>query len=249
MPPTTINRRKTESKVYGQHACRAVFSRRPEDILRVYLIEELIPSFGELLHACAQRHLPYKVVGPEELEKITESRHHEGLCLVAKARPPVPLLELLRPPGPGVLLALAEVGNPHNLGAIVRSAAHFGARGVLVSGTTGATSGSALRTAQGGAEWVEVVTAPDPLRELEVCRRAGFTVGATSSHGGRSLYDQPMPARTVVLLGSEGQGLPPELGRAADVTWKIPGTGQIESLNVAAAAAVLLGEWYRQHRR
>jgi TrmH RNA methyltransferase len=241
------SRRKIEQKVHGQHACRALFVRRPEDVLRVYLLEALIPAFADLLKACAERHLPYKVVGAEELEKITESRHHEGICLVARPREVVPLAELLRPPGPAALLALAEVGNPHNLGAIVRSAAHFGARGVLVAGPS-AASGSAVRTAQGGAEWVEVLSGDDLGEALAICHRADFAVCTTSSHQGRSLYDGPLPARAVMLLGSEGQGVPRELARGADFVLKIPGTGRVESLNVAAAAAVLLGEWYRQHR-
>jgi TrmH RNA methyltransferase len=158
----------------------------------------------------------------------------------------VALADLARAPGPAVMLALAEVGNPHNLGAMVRSAAHFGARGVLVSGPS-AASGSALRTAQGGAEWVEVLSGDDLGAALDICHRADFAICTTSSHQGRALYDGALPARAVMLLGSEGQGVPRELARHADYVLQIPGTGRVESLNVAAAAAVLLGEWYRQH--
>ena len=237
-------RARDEMKIHGQHACRALFQRRPGHIVRVYLTAELVKPFGDLLRACAEKRLPYKIVAPEELEKLTESKHHEGICVVAVPRPVRPLPELLRAPGPALVVALAEVGNPHNLGAILRIAAHFGARGVLVAGK--GVSPAAYRTSQGGAEAVEVVGTPDLSGSLETCRRSGFTVCASSSHEGRDLYAQPLPPRAVVLLGSEGEGVPPALLQKADVTLKIPGTGAVESLNVASAASIILSEHWRQ---
>jgi TrmH RNA methyltransferase len=231
-------------KIHGQHACRALFARRPEKIVRVYIAADLVKPFGDLLRACAERRLPYKIVAPEELEALTESKHHEGICVVALPPRPRPLEELVRAPGPGFLVALAEIGNPHNLGAILRIAAHFGARGALVAGK--GVSPAAYRTSQGGAEAVEVVSAPDLGAALEVCRRESFTVCASSSHEGRDLYAEPLPARAVVLLGSESHGVPPALLREADLTLRIPGTGAVESLNVASAASVILGELWRQ---
>jgi RNA methyltransferase, TrmH family len=237
-------RNRDEMKIHGQHACRALFTHRPEKIVRVYLVADLVKVFGDLLHACAERRVPYKIVAPQELEALTESTHHEGICVVAMPPRPRPLEELLRAPGPGFLVALAEVGNPHNLGAILRIAAHFGARAALVAGK--GISPAAYRTSQGGAEAVEVLGVPDLGPALDTCRKAGFTVCASSSHEGRDLYAQPLPPRAVILLGSEGEGVPPELLRKADVTLNIPGTGAVESLNVAAAASVILGELWRQ---
>jgi TrmH RNA methyltransferase len=239
-------RSRDEVKIHGQHACRALFARRPGHIVRVYLVADLVKPFGDLLRTCAEKHLPYKIVTPEELEKLTESKHHEGICVVAVPRAVRPLPELLRAPGPAVLVALAEVGNPHNLGAILRIAAHFGARGAIVAGK--GVSPAAYRTSQGGAEAVEVVAAPELAPALDTCRRSGFTVCASSSHEGRDLYAKPLPPRAVVLLGSEGEGVPPALLQKADTILKIPGTGAVESLNVASAASVILAEWWRQNR-
>jgi TrmH RNA methyltransferase len=213
--------------------------------VRVYLVADLVKEFGDLLRACAEKHLPYKIVTPDELEKLTESKHHEGICVVAMPRPARPLPELLRAPGPALLVAMAEVGNPHNLGAILRIAAHFGARAALLAGK--GVSPAAYRTSQGGAEAVEVVPAPDLAAALEVCRKGGYTVCASSSHEGRGLYSQPLPSRAVVLLGSEGEGVPQALLQKADAVLRIPGTGALESLNVASAASVMLAEWWRQH--
>jgi TrmH RNA methyltransferase len=109
-------------------------------------------------------------------------------------------------------------------------------------------SPAAYRTSQGGAEAVETLGTPNLVAALETCRKAGFTVCASSSHEGRDLYAEPLPPRAVVLLGSEGEGVPRPLLQAADVTLRIPGTGAVESLNVAAAASVILGEMWRQNR-
>ena len=148
--------RDVEIKVCGRHACRALFERRAARILRVYLKEELVKPFGDLLHTCAELHRPYKIVDDEELERITESRHHEGICVVASAEAPPALAEILAAPGPAWLVALAGVENPHNTGAIVRTAAHFGARAVLIEGVAKRLPPVVYRTAQGGAEGVEV---------------------------------------------------------------------------------------------
>ncbi len=231
----------------GRHAARAVFARRPADVLRVYLTEELVKPFGDLLHACAQLRRPYKVVGDDELEKITESRHHEGICVVAVARPPRALAEIVKPPGPAWLVALAGVANPHNTGAIVRTAAHFGARAVLVEGEGKRLPPAVYRTAQGGADTLDVVTAPDLAPLLAEARRAGFSICATSSHGGVDLYAAKLASRVVVLMGAEDEGLSRALARGADVTLRIPGTDAVESLNVAAASAVVLAEVWRRN--
>jgi TrmH RNA methyltransferase len=238
--------RGPEIKVCGRHAARAVFDRRANEIVRVYLVQELTKAFGDLLSACAKMRRPYKVVGADELEKITESRHHEGICVVVAARPPRALAEVLAAPGPAAVVALAGVANPHNTGAIVRTAAHFGARAVLVEGPGKRLPPAVYRTAQGGAEWVEVFTAPELGPLLAEARRAGYSICATSSHGGASVYEADLAPRIVFLLGAEDEGLAPELARGADASLRIPGTERVESLNVAAAAAVLLAEAWRR---
>ena len=240
--------RDAEIKVCGRHACRALFERRPTRILRVYLTEELVKSFGDLLHACAELRRPYKIVGEDELERLTESRHHEGICIVVANDPPRALAEILSAPGPGWIVALSGVENPHNTGAIVRTAAHFGARAVLIEGASGRLPPVVYRTAQGGAEWVvDVVTAPELPAALAEARRGGFTICATSSHGGTDLFSAALPARAVIVLGAEDAGLPPALTKAADLTLRIPGSERVESLNVASATAVLLAELWRRN--
>jgi TrmH RNA methyltransferase len=96
---------------------------------------------------------------------------------------------------------------------------------------------------------VDVVGAPALPAALAEARRAGFAICATSSRGGTPLFAAELPARAVGVLGAEDVGLPPEVARAADLTLAIPGSGHVESLNVGAAAAVVLAELWRRHAR
>ena len=242
-----MRKREGESKIYGANACRAVVARRRDDVLKVFLTEERAPQFGDLMKFCAQQHRPYRIVPEEDLEKLTESRHHEGICILARTMETPRLEEVLGAPGPAVVLALVDVGNPHNVGAILRSAAHFGVRAVLVPGDPVRLSAAAARTAQGGAEWVPMLYEPVLGPALAAARHAGFAVAATAVRGGRNVQREQLPDRLLLLIGSEDEGLPAEVAAQADAALSVPGTGHVDSLNVAAATAVLLGEFWRQH--
>ena len=241
--------RDGETKVYGQHACHAVFKHRPDDIIRVLLDQKSKPAFRDLLTHCVEQHKPYRVVSSEELEKVSGARHHEGICIVTLPKWTRGLPEVLAEEGPGLLLALDQVGNPHNIGTLLRTAVHFGARAVLLGGKLRRLSSAAYRTAEGAAEYIDVIFAEDVTELLSQCKRAGFSVCATSSHQGRSLFAaEGLPARSVVLLGAERDGLSKKLMNEANIVLSIPGTEQVESLNVASSAAVFLAEHWRQHR-
>lgn len=237
--------RANETKICGQHACRAVLRTRPQDVLKIYVRDDRVGDFGDVLQSMARQRRPYKVVADVELERLTESTHHEGICVVVKARPPVSLESVVGNPGPQCLLALTDVANPHNVGAILRTAAHFGVRAALL-GPGGRISPAAARTAQGGAEAVDVVSVDDWRKALITCRSAGHRLVATSSHAQQSLFETALPTRAVVLVGSEAMGLPADVAALADLQVTVPGSGRVESLNVGAATAVVLAEVWRQ---
>ena len=235
-----------ETKIYGKHACRAVFERRPDDIVRVLLDQKSKPLFRELLDHCVAQRKTYRVVSTEELEKVSGARHHEGICIVALPKWSRSLEQILAEDGPGLILALDQVSNPHNIGTLLRTAVHFGARAVLLSGKLRRLSAAAFRTSEGAAEYIDVIFEEEMSTMLKTCKEAAFRVCATSSHKGASLYEQPLPSRSVILLGAERDGLSQTLMEEADQLISIPGTKNVESLNVASSAAVFLAEHWRQ---
>lgn len=240
-----------EAKICGLNACLAIFARRPEDIVRAYLTHPRMPQAAELMSWCAKARRAYHIVTDEDLEKLTQSRHHEGICLLVR-RAEMPKLGFFAgrerlAPGPCCLLLLENVENPHNLGAIVRVAAHFGVNGILAAGDTASLSAAVHRTAEGGLEHVPVIRIGDPVAAVAMFRDSGYTSVATSSHTGETLAQSPLPEKSLFLLGSESEGLSSRLLAAAAQCVRIPGTGAVESLNVATATAVLLAEFRRAY--
>lgn len=238
--------RGAELRLHGLNAVRAVFARRPADIRKLYLAEARIPDLQPLLKWCVANRVGYRVVAEEDLRKLAASAHHEGVVADVLRREPVPLAEWLEglADGPACLLWLDGVGNPHNLGAILRSAAHFGIGAVLLPAGSGlALSGAAARVAEGGAEAVPLVRLPEGDDAIAVLRGAGFSLAATVVEGGKDLFAAALPARLVYVLGAEGEGMDRGLAARCDLQLSIPGSGAVESLNVAAATAVLLAAW------
>jgi TrmH RNA methyltransferase len=247
--PTPREQRQAELRLYGLNAVRAMFARRPDALRKLYLAQERVPDLKPLLQWCVARRVGYRVVEDADLQKLAASSHHEGVVADVLREEPLPLSTWLRdlPAGPQCALWLDGVGNPHNLGAILRAAAHFGVAAVLLpKHATLALSGAAARVAEGGAEAVPFVRLGREDNAFAQLRGAGFALAATVVNGGADLFDAPLPARTVFVLGAEGEGMDRTLAAGCDLRVSIPGTGAVESLNVASATAVLLAAWWRR---
>lgn len=238
--------RNAEMRLYGLNAVQAVFAQRPHAIRKLYLSQSRIPALQALLAWCVSNRVGYRVVEEADLGKLAASSHHEGVVADVLRAEPVTLAEWLSqlPEGPQCALWLDGVGNPHNLGAILRSSAHFGAAGVLLPRhSTLALSGAAARVAEGGAESVPLVGLGDGEEATRQLREAGFTLAATVVVGGQDLFASDIPERVVYVIGAEGEGMDRQLAARCDLQLSIVGSGAVESLNVAAATAVLLAAW------
>ena len=240
--------RQTELRLHGRNAVRAVFARRPQALRKLYLAQDAVDAFRDVLKWCASNRIGYRIVPDDDLRKLAASSHHEGVVAEVLREPPQDLPDWLRelPEDRVCALWLDGVGNPHNLGAILRSAAHFGVAGILIPhDSTLALSGAAARVAEGGAEAVPLVRLPAASQALPQLRAAGFAVWATLVRGGDDVFAQAMPERLVYVMGAEQHGMDRALIDQCDARVSIPGSDAVDSLNVAAATAVLLGQWWR----
>jgi TrmH RNA methyltransferase len=238
-----------ESKVYGDNACRVLFSQRPEAIIRLYISQQLAPKFADVMKYLASEKKAYHIVDDAELEKVAASQHHGGVVLLVKRKPVISIASYLNKTKARqeCLLALDGVGNPHNLGAIARTCAHFGVTGIIMREPQLLQSGAALRTAEGGGEFISPLSCDDMPLALKLCKDAGYSLVTTSSHAGQSLYKTALPQKIVIVFGEEMFGVSKVVANSADIALQIPGTGKVESLNVSVAASLIVGEWYRQH--
>ncbi|PZS53390.1 TrmH family RNA methyltransferase [Stenotrophomonas maltophilia] len=244
--PPPPGRGNDELRLYGWNAVQALFAKRPQALRKLYLVDALIPRMQPVLKWCVANRVGYRVVEEGDLNKLAATTHHEGLVADVLRAPVVPLAQWLADleQGPVLALWLDGVGNPHNFGAILRSAAHFGVKALLLpAGSALALSGAAARVAEGGAESVPLVQLPETAQAMAQLRAAGFGLAATLVEGGDDVFRASLPERLVYVMGAEGEGMDRGLASECDMRVSIPGSGAVESLNVASATAVLLAQW------
>ncbi len=244
--------RTKELRIYGKHAILGLARHRIEAIRKVYYHRSAQNQLGDLLRWCAANKIGYREVELDDLSRLAATEHHEGVVAdILRAPKPLlaPLLESLKGKAFVRLLLLDGVANPHNLGAILRNAAHFDSDAVLMSpGTQTDLSGATYRVAEGGAE-------AQPLLHLQnaadfaAIKAAGFTFVAAHTRQAKSLWQQKLPPRCVIVFGAEGAGVSDALLAHCDMRAAIPGSGKVESLNVAQSVAVFLAEGQRQSSR
>lgn len=247
-PEQLRRQRAEETRVYGENACLALFKNRPDSIVRAWFVQSVTPRFRDALRWMAANRKAYHVVEDDELAKASGTEHHGGVCFLIKKRVGLDASGYLQTDQQtDCVLALEEVANPHNLGAILRSCAHFGVKGVMMADSAMLESGAAVRTAEGGAEHITSIQTDDLLSDLTRFREAGYTIVTTSSHQGTPLASVDLPLKMVLVLGQESTGLSEAVLQQADLALSIGGTGRVESLNVSVATGILLAEWWRQH--
>jgi TrmH RNA methyltransferase len=252
----TAAQRPAETKVCGLAAVQAALERREPALRRLLLRADRVPMFASLLSRMAARRLVYRLVDDAELARFAGTTRHQGVAAVFAAEPGLRhngAVALLRGTDRPLAVYLDGVGNPHNLGAIARTAAHFDVTLLLQRATPGAAqaSAAAYRVASGGLDAVPLALLDEPLATLDAARsEAGVRLLAvTQGPDAADLYDADLCGPVVLLLGEEQAGLDPALRARCHGAIRVPGSGAVESLNVAAAAAVVLGEAWRQRSR
>jgi RNA methyltransferase, TrmH family len=236
--------------VYGLSAARAAFAERPHNVLSIAHTEAARKPLGEMLRQAAKLHIAYREVDDEELGRMAQSVHHEGVCLLLRAREaPGPKALVSRVGEQGLVLALDGVQNPHNIGAMLRTAAYFGASAMLVAAEAEqqALTPAARRVAEGGAEHVPVAYVPSLPTALRKLADEGVTIIGTDARAKLSSSEMKWPKRTALVLGHERNGLSAETRKTCSTLVSIPGTGEVDSLNVSVAAGILLAGYAAQH--
>ena len=189
-----------------------------------------------------------RVVGREQLERVSGSPEHQGIaCEVEpfKYGRAEDLIERDR----ALIVALDQVQDPQNLGAICRSAECAGAAGVVIPERRSAAVSAAVCAASAGAvEHLPVARVRNLADFLGIARERGFWIFGAEAGASTRYTDASYAGRTVLVFGAEGSGLRPRVRAACDDLVALPLRGRIESLNVAVAAAVLLYEASRGER-
>ena len=227
--------------ICGANAVAALFRRRPDAVLRLFYTEAARGTAGPFCAELARRRVPYRLLPDGEMARAAGTAHHGGLAAVARARV-VPIMEAAGAPRERLLLILDGIGNPHNLGAIARSAAFFGVTSLLIHHVAGAAlpSDAAYRTAEGALEHLDLYRTRELPALLQALGPAYRTVAATLRPGAMAMAEMPRDRPLALVLGGEEHGVSPAVLAACRREVRIAGSGVVQSLNVAQAAAVLL---------
>lgn len=200
----------------------------------------------------AARGIPVANVTRDELDRIAGEQMHQGAVLQAG---PLPLVDLSvwleRDLGPQPFCAvLDEVEDPHNFGAIVRSAAALGAGAVIFGKDRAAPlSPAALKSAAGAMEHIPLIQVVNIARALDELKKANFWCAALDAVADKDLWHADLKGRTAIVVGNEGDGLRRLVRETCDYTLRIPITGPITSLNASVSAALALAECARQRAK
>jgi len=227
--------------LYGRNVVRLALA--PGARRRPYRLAVTASALRSLAHGLPSG-LPVATVVGDEVESLAGSREHQGVALEVDDYRYADADELL---GGDLVVVLDEVTDPHNLGAVARSALAAGASGLVVPKRRSAhVTPAAVKASAGALEHLAVAQVTNVVRFLAAAKAAGFWVYGAAGQAPASYLDLDLTGRLVLVAGAEGRGLRPLVARNCDALAAIPMEGPVESLNVSVAAALLLYEARRQ---
>ena len=205
------------------------------------------PRLQEIIDMARRANVPLRFEPRDALDRLAASAAHQGVVALGAATQSIDVDDI--PEGARLVVVLDGVEDPHNLGAIIRTAHAAGADAIVIPERRAAGLTDVVAKAAAGAlEYLPVARAGNINRTLESLKKRGFWIYGLDERGEQS-YDQvEYGAPTVFVLGGEGKGLHDLVRRHCDLLVRIPMAGQIPSLNVSVAAGVVLFEWKRRQR-
>jgi 23S rRNA (guanosine2251-2'-O)-methyltransferase len=241
-----------EEVLFGRHPVLELLraaSRRVDEVAIV--AHGRSPALQELLAMARSRGVKVSFRTRDQLTAMAGTPYHQGVVARVAAASYADLGSLLtvgpERAEPAFLLALDRIQDPRNLGAVLRSAEATGAHGLILSKhqSVGLTSGAA-KSATGAAEWMRVARVTNLVQALELLKKDGIWIIGTTPRGGVSPWATDLCVPLCLVLGGEEAGLRSLVTRTCDLLLTLPMRGKLDSLNVAAVAAVLCYEVIRQ---
>jgi len=238
--------------LFGRNPVLELLRARRREVEEIAVLSEgRGPALQELLGLARRSGVKISYRTRDQLTAIAGTPHHQGVVARVAGAEYASLDDVLSVPGqrsePAFFLALDQVQDPRNLGAILRSAEVMGAHGAIVPKhhAVGLTS-AAAKSAMGALEHLPVARETNISQVLDILKKDGVWIVGSVVQGGRAPWEVDLSGPMCLVLGGEGPGLRPLVAKGCDFLVSIPMRGQIGSLNVGAAAAILCYEVRRQ---
>jgi 23S rRNA (guanosine2251-2'-O)-methyltransferase len=237
--------------LYGQHAVAAALANPKRRILSLCATGDSAPGLEQRRRQAGRDLPPIETMARETLEsRLPPGALHQGLAARCAPLPEIALADLLDEldaGSPAMLVGLDQVTDPQNAGAVLRSAAAFGASGVILTERHAAPETGALaRAASGALDVVPLVRVGNLARALDELKTAGFWIFGLAGDATATMGEIALPPRVVLMLGAEGSGLRRLTRERCDTLVRLPTRPPIDQLNVSNAAAIAL---YEANRR
>jgi 23S rRNA (guanosine2251-2'-O)-methyltransferase len=237
----------------------ALFGRNPvleairaeRGIVEINIAEGSQQTAADVLAAARAEGIPVKIVPKRVIEDKAKGQVHQGIIAWVKARDFATVAELLevaheRKQEP-LLVAVDGIEDPQNLGAIIRSAEAAGAHGIILgTRNTSTVTPTVVKASAGATEHIKIARVPSLPNALLDLKRKDLWIGGTDPREGKRYWDTKLTGPLVLVIGSEERGLSVLVRERCDFFVTIPMRGKVDSLNAAAAAAVLLMDRQRQ---
>jgi 23S rRNA (guanosine2251-2'-O)-methyltransferase len=229
----------------GIHPVReALRARRPFDKILIAK-GSAGPRIQEIVTLCRDQSVPVRFEPREMLDRVATGVSHQGVIAFGVAHQYAELEDIL--PGARLLVILDGVEDPHNLGAIIRTAHAAGASGIIVPERRSAPlSETVARASAGALEYLPIVRVTNISRVLEQLKERRFWIYGLDERGAETYDHVEYTEPAAIVLGSEGKGLHEGVKRHCDFLVNIPMSGPVSSLNVSVAAGVALFDWKRK---
>lgn len=253
--PTSFEQNSSDSDlIYGRHTVLAALES-DRTLNRIWVLPRLRydPRFHGLLQAAKANGSVIDEVDPKRLTQITDGANHQGIAAQVAAYAYIELEDLIEQAKAAsenpVLVIVDSMTDPHNLGAIARSAEALGAQGMVIPQrrAVGITS-TVVKVAAGALENLPIARVVNLSRALEILKEAGFWIYGTAANGSQALHTTQFTGATAIVVGSEGDGLSLLTQKNCDALVSIPLRGKTPSLNASVAAGMVLYEVFRQRQ-
>jgi len=244
------NNSTSEHWIYGYHATVGVL-RNPKRIIRRILVTK---SFLQELeeHSISLSGLPVEIASGLEIEqRVGPAAVHQGIAILVDPLPSLDIANILELKQENqIVILLDQVTDPHNVGAILRSAAAFGATAIITTDRHSAHMGGVLAKAASGAlEHVPLIHVTNLVRAMEDLQHAGFWCVGLAEEGKSLIDNQDFSGKWAVVLGAEGKGLRRLIKETCDYLVRLPTVSTFTTLNVSNAAAVFLYDIFRKQHK
>ena len=219
---------------------------------KIYILKgETGPDLGHIASTARAKGIVVVDADKRKLDHMSVTHSHQGVIAVAAAREYASVDDILaaaREKGENPLIVVCdELSDPHNLGAVIRTACCAGAHGVIIPKRRSAgLTAVVAKVSAGAVSHIPVARVPNITALLKELKENGIWVFGTAQNGATSLYAADLKGPAAIVIGSEGSGMSRLVAKECDFTVSIPMKGELDSLNASAAAAILLYEAVRQ---